>query len=71
MLVAGVDPGVIVAHKIGVFDPLGINSDCGIIYIPNRPYTLCIMVKGNESTSKRHISVLSKMIFGYIMKASR
>lgn len=71
MLTAGIDPSITVAHKIGVFDPLGVHSDCGIVYIPNRPYTICIMVEAEEKSAKQHIAVLSKMIFGYIIKIAK
>ncbi len=69
-LVAGVDPGVKVAHKIGTFESDGIFSDCGIIYIPNRPYSLCIMVRGNNETATKHMTLLSKMVFGYVVQVS-
>lgn len=54
-LVAGVAPGVQVAHKFGVWtlapdQPGGPSEqlhDCGIIYDPHGPYMLCVMTRGN------------------------
>jgi beta-lactamase class A len=51
-IVAGVPSSVFVAHKFGErFDEkTGLKQlhDCGIIYLPNRPYLLCIMSKGSN-----------------------
>jgi beta-lactamase class A len=69
MIEAGVDPSITVAHKIGVFDPLGIYSDCGIVYIPSRPYTLCVMVKADQRTATKHMQTISKMIYGFVSRA--
>jgi beta-lactamase class A len=71
MLPAGVDKEIKVAHKIGIYDTQKVFSDCGIIYVPDRPYTLCIMVKGSQEQSREHISLLSKMAFEYVSKIYR
>ncbi len=71
MLPAGVNAGVKVAHKMGVYDAQETFSDCGIVYVPGRPYAICIMVKGSESEAVEHIRLLSKMAFEYVTKASR
>lgn len=69
-LPAGVPEEVKVAHKIGIHDQNSehpVYSDCGIVYIPNRPYSLCIMTKDvDENTSRQHIRLLSKMVYGYV-----
>jgi hypothetical protein len=39
----GVPSNVKVAHKIG--ESLETYSDCGIVYYPGRPYSLCLMIK--------------------------
>jgi len=51
-LVAGVPPGIDVAHKFGERQ-LGENGvrqlhDCGIIYYPKHPYLLCVMTRGKD-----------------------
>lgn len=65
------EPGVKVSHKIGVASFLGTptSSDCGIVYIPNRPYLLCIMVQGDRDTSLNHIAYLSKITDEYVRDA--
>lgn len=51
-LVAGVPPGVVVAHKYGErFDYQGSAKqlhDCGIVYHPRRHYVLCVMTRGED-----------------------
>lgn len=52
-LVAGVPPGVAVAHKFGEWS-MGDSGeikqlhDCGIIYYPGHPYLLCVMTRGTS-----------------------
>src|SRR3989344_79625 len=70
MLPAGVNGEVKVAHKIGVYEAeeLGgtVYSDCGIVYVPKRPYILCMMIRGSESEARERMSYLSKMVYGYV-----
>lgn len=68
-LPAGVAPNVVIAHKIGVFRVDGasnVHSDCGIIYIPQRPYILCIMVAADEDIARAEISAYSKMVYSFV-----
>lgn len=69
-LPAGIPENVKVAHKIGIFDQKDaekVFSDCGIFYVPNRPYLLCIMNKSSEDEARERMQHLSKMVYGYIM----
>lgn len=57
-----------VAHKFGERFNLNTNSkqlhDCGIIYFPGHPYTLCVMTKGDDfSTQAKKISDISSIVF--------
>lgn len=67
---AGVPPSVLVAHKIGVFDrtdsPEKVYTDCGIVYEPLRPYILCIFVQDTDTAAIKHMSIISKMVYGYV-----
>lgn len=68
-LPAGVPDSVKVAHKIGVFriaDTQDIYSDCGIVYVPDRPYILCIMVAAPEDTARKEIIAYSKMVYSFV-----
>ncbi len=54
-LVAGVPNTIVVAHKFGERKIEKTNNtiqqqlhDCGIVYVPNRPYVLCVMTKGSD-----------------------
>lgn len=67
---AGVPQEVPVAHKIGVLRPESIFSDCGIVYVPDRPYILCAMVKGTEDQANKQISTISKMVYEYVSSSS-
>ncbi len=67
---AGVPKDVLIAHKIGVFDRADtaekVYTDCGIVYVPLRPYILCIFVQDTESVAVKHMSLISKMVYGYV-----
>lgn len=65
-----------VSHKIGIYDApddkKGVHSDCGIVYLTNRQYVLCIMVASSEEEdSLKYISVISKMVFDYVSQANK
>lgn len=68
-----------VAHKFGyrVFtDPLDAVTeelhDCGIVYIPNRPYFICIMTKGFEQTDLFDaIQALSQIAYGEAVRQEK
>jgi beta-lactamase class A len=55
-----------VAHKIGVFNPQDVHSDCGIFYVPKRPYVLCLMLKGNEITASQKMADISKEVYDWV-----
>jgi beta-lactamase class A len=66
LLPSGVPPHIQVAHKFGVQDDRTL-SDCGIIYEPNNPYMLCIMIESqNESRSVQLIGTISQLIYNSI-----
>ncbi|MFZ1323973.1 MAG: serine hydrolase [Candidatus Saccharimonadales bacterium] len=64
---AGVPADVSVAHKIGTFSQ-EVQSDCGIVYVPNRNYILCVMLKQPDEVGSKHIAVLSEAIYKYISR---
>ena len=64
-LTAGVPSDITVAHKIGVIDNESY-MDCGIIYIPKRPYILCMVSKGTEDEARNRMSSVSKAIYDYV-----
>lgn len=56
---------ITVAHKIGTFGGQ-VQSDCGIIYLAKRNYSLCIMVKGQDPEASQIIGDLSYMTYHYL-----
>jgi len=68
---ANIPDTIKIAHKIGVFDDINNTSqdlfiDCGIVYVPNRPYILCAFVEDTNEKAQEYISQISKMIYEYI-----
>jgi len=68
MLPAGVPKNVPVAHKIGLIDK-EIYQDCGIVYVPQRPYILCVVSKSDIKTARQRISDISKTVYDYVTSA--
>lgn len=67
---AGMPSTVLVAHKIGVFNRPDtdekVYTDCGIVYLPKRPYIICVFVKDDDEAAKKYISYLSQMVYSYM-----
>lgn len=58
-----------VAHKIGVSNQGGYHHDCGIVYLPDKPFLLCIMsANSTQEESDKVISEASKVIYDYLTK---
>ena len=62
-----------VADKIGVYtaEPAAqhVYADCGIIYYPERSYSLCIMIRSdNATTAVPQIHDISKKVYEYIQQ---
>lgn len=64
-IVAGLPSDIPVAHKIGVFNT-NVQSDCGIIYAPQSPYILCLMITGDKNSTDAHFSAISREIHEYL-----
>ncbi len=69
-IVAGVASGVPVAHKVGVYedDKPGIStfSDCGIVYVPRRPYILCVMMHGTQKDALQIMPGVSSLVYDFV-----
>ena len=71
LLVAGVsDKDIVIAHKIGTFSK-NVQSDCGIVYYPKRPYLVCLMIRGDETQARPAFKEISKQIYDYILKVDQ
>jgi beta-lactamase class A len=56
-----------VAHKIGVYNANWAESDCGIVYVPKRPYVLCVMVGMPEEQADAFIAQISKEVYDFVV----
>ena len=54
-----------VAHKYGTSGGVS-ESDCGIVYVPKRPYIICVMVEADSDTANTIIQTASKKMYDYI-----
>lgn len=59
---------LVVAHKIGEYDgkTQKIQSDCGIIYMPNRNYLLCVLLTGEDPVASNQIASISQIVYNYM-----
>ncbi len=55
-----------VAHKIGVFNAAWSESDCGIVYVPKRPYVICAMVGIPDDQANDFIAQVSKDVYDFV-----
>lgn len=72
-LPSGLPRGVEMSHKIGVFtqpDGQTVYNDCGIVYVPERPYILCVMAAADENTARQEMIAYSKMVYSYVAQVS-
>jgi beta-lactamase class A len=69
-LPAGVPQDVRVAHKIGLIDRQ-IYQDCGIIYVPGRPYVLCMISKSDKVTARERMKAISEEVYKYVSEAKK
>lgn len=70
MLSAPIPENIPVAHKFGVND-VGteagfVTSDCGIFYVPQRPYILCVMVNTKPEKAATIIANISGRVYKFV-----
>ncbi|MBI2020027.1 serine hydrolase [Candidatus Daviesbacteria bacterium] len=56
---------ITVANKSGIFSK-DLHQDCGIVYLPRRPYLLCMASLSSEEEAARRIQEVSRMVYQYI-----
>ncbi len=69
LLKSGVPDGVLFSHKIGEEFEESVFLDSGIVYVPNRPYLLTVMVKaqsGGIEKAKEIMKALSHSAYDYV-----
>ncbi len=68
-LTAQLPKNVTVAHKIGVYNNASWSeSDCGVVYLPKRPYVICIMVGLPEDQANTFIAQISKEVYDFVVR---
>ncbi len=66
-LASGLPSGMLFSHKIGEDDVEQNYLDSGIVYLPNRPYLITVMVKQhNQKSAEAIMHDISKAAFGYV-----
>jgi beta-lactamase class A len=65
-ITAGLPHNVTVARKIGVYNATWSESDCGIVYVPERPYIFCAMVGLPEDQANQFIAGISKQVYDFV-----
>lgn len=55
------------SHKVGISDEKSVYLDAGIVYLPNRPYFLIVMVNTpDENKAKNEMKAISEIVYNYI-----
>ncbi len=67
-IAAGVPEGVTVSHKIGTAAGNNTYSDCGIVYVTNRNYILCLGSNGgDEKRAAKFMAEISSAVYKYVI----
>lgn len=54
------------AHKVGILNT-EVQSDCGIVYLEKRHYSLCVMVRGSDGEAiNTYFKQVSAMVYEYV-----
>jgi len=65
---AGVPQDISVADKIGVNDTNKTYSDCGIVYVPDRNFLICLgSVGADQKTADTFMAEMTKAAYDYVM----
>lgn len=69
---SGIPNDVIVASKYGISYGANLKrsvySDCGIIYLPKRPYLLCVMSEADEATAYAIMKSYAEITYNFVSK---
>lgn len=66
-LSGGIPKDVLFSHKIGVSQKEGVHLDAGIVYVPNRPYFLVVMISSpNQDEAKKEMKEISEKIYKFV-----
>lgn len=73
-LAASVPDSVTFSHKWGVNQDVHVFSDSGIVYVPNRPYIITVMIQGDQTEQEEEkvqklMKTISDKIYRYVAQA--
>jgi hypothetical protein len=65
-------PGeVLFSHKVGISDEQRVYLDSGIVYVPNRPYFLIVMINStDEQKAQMEMKNISERVYNYVINAN-
>ena len=64
---AGIPGEIQFAHKVGFNAGTGDSHDCGIVFLSNRPYVICVMSTGTtKEEADRVMSSLSRAVYEFM-----
>ena len=64
---AGLPRDIQLAHKVGFNAGTGDSHDCGIVFLPNRPYLICVMSTGTtKEEADRVVKTLSSQVYEFM-----
>ncbi|MEN9407651.1 MAG: hypothetical protein RLZZ455_867 [Candidatus Parcubacteria bacterium] len=66
---SGVPEEIPVAHKVGFLDE-NMYMDCGIVYVPRRPYVLCMVSASDGDEADRRMKEVSEKIYNFVKDVS-
>ena len=70
-LIAGIPGDVTVANKFGVYQEGNVYQDCGVVYVPKRPYVLCVMSESSEQEARVRMATVSRKIYQFVVNANK
>jgi hypothetical protein len=63
----GIPKNIPFSHKVGISDEKNVYLDAGIVYLPNRPYFLIVMVNTpDENKAKAEMKEISEKVYSYV-----
>ena len=74
-LCKGLPSDIEFVHKTGIRTDKSVNADSGIVYAPNRPYLLTVMIQKKSDTIEKKEEIdkiftdISKEVYDYVYKA--
>lgn len=70
---SGIPNGVPVSSKYGVSFGLrneeSVYSDCGIVYVPKRPFLVCVMIQSDEKSAYKIMKEVAEMTYLFVNQA--